>query len=159
MKENGPAILVAVDGSLPSENAVRYGARLAKTLGARVSLFHVMESDKIGYWLFIDRHFHKELEKAAQQVIEAAEKILQAAGVAYTVETKEGTQAVYLEIVHKIETTPGVVALVMGDRGVCLREHHILGSTTERVIREVAKRALPVAVTIVPEKLALDAAL
>lgn len=156
MKENVPAILVAVDGSLPSENAVRYGARLAKSFGAHLFLFHVMEAEKIGYWLFIDRHFHKELERAAQQVIEAARAILDAAGVAYSVEIREGTKAVYLEIVNKIETTAGVVALVLGDRGVCLREHHILGSTTERVIREVAKRALPVAITIVPEKLALD---
>jgi nucleotide-binding universal stress UspA family protein len=147
--QSGKVIFIAVDGSLPSENAVRYGGSLAKVIGAEVLLFHVMESEKIGYWLFIDRHFHKELEKAAAKVIDAAKQILDKIGVEYRVETREGKQATYLEIVQRVEALGEVVGVIMGDRGVGLREHQVLGSTTDRVLHEISKRDLPVPVTVV----------
>jgi nucleotide-binding universal stress UspA family protein len=41
-------ILVAVDGSAPSENAVGYAARLAEVVKAEVLLMHVIEDIKMG---------------------------------------------------------------------------------------------------------------
>ncbi len=143
-------IVVAIDGSLPSENAVRYGGLLARMIGGRVLLFHVIESEKIGYWMFIDKHFRKELEKATDKVIDAAKEILNGIGVDYSVETKEQKQTTYLEIVQRLEASPDIVGVVMGDRGVGLREHRALGSTTDRVIHEVSKRNLAIPVTVVP---------
>jgi nucleotide-binding universal stress UspA family protein len=40
--------------------------------------------------------------------------------------------------------------LVLGSHGHSFVSRHLLGSTTERVIREVAHRALPVPVLVVP---------
>lgn len=148
--ESKKTILAAVDGSQASENAIRYAGALAKLLNARVLLFHVVESEKVGYWLFIDKHFVKELEKATAQILERAKALLDAIGVEYTVETREQKQATYLEIASALEANPSIIAAALGDRGLGLREHRALGSTTDRVMHEVSKRGLPIPVIVVP---------
>ena len=47
-------------------------------------------------------------------------------------------------------TARPVKFLVLGAHGHGFIGRHILGSTTERVIREVARRGLPVPVLVVP---------
>lgn len=143
-------ILAAVDGSKASENAIRYAGSLAKILNARVLLFHVVESEKVGYWLLIDKHFVKELEKATAQILDRAKSLLDAIGVEYTVESREQKHATYLEIVSALEADPSIFAATLGDRGLGLREHKALGSTTDRVMHEVSKRGLPIPVIVVP---------
>ncbi|MEW6443512.1 MAG: universal stress protein [bacterium] len=148
--EEKKTLLAAVDGSQASENAIRFAGMLAKRLGAKVLLFHVIEAEKVGYWMFIDKHFVKELEKATAKIIDRAKGLLDNIGVEYTVETRDLKQSTYLEIVAAVEQNPAALALVMGDRGLGLREHRALGSTTDRVIHEVSKRALPTPVIVVP---------
>jgi nucleotide-binding universal stress UspA family protein len=53
-------------------------------------------------------------------------------------------------IVTYLEESEPVKFLVLGTHGHGFIGRHILGSTTERVIREVARRSLPVPVLVVP---------
>ena len=53
-------------------------------------------------------------------------------------------------IVEFLEKARGVKFLVLGAHGHGFVGRHLLGSVTERVIREVARRALPVPVLVVP---------
>jgi nucleotide-binding universal stress UspA family protein len=142
-------VMVAVDGSPPSQNALKYAIFTASKFGAKLVVFCVVEQEKVGYWQFIDEHFKKELLNKARQVITQAETLAAERGLSFQSELVEGAQP-YQEIVDYVEKNPGITTLVMGDHGMGLTDRHLLGSTTERVIRLIAKKALPVAVTVVP---------
>ena len=142
-------ILVAVDGSPASENALKYGIFSASRFDAELVGIYVVEEEKIGYWRFVDEHFKKELLKKAREVLDAAEKTAQERGMIMKKEIVHGNQP-YDEILKYIEQNTDITMVVMGDHGLGLTDRHMLGSTTERVIREIAKRRIPVAVTVVP---------
>jgi len=146
-------VAVAVDGSAPSQEAIRYGAELASRLGVSLVLLHVLEMHGTGYWRFIDEHFRKELEKRADELMLEGRRL--AAPYNLSVESRiiPGTEvSAYEAIAEYLQNNPGVSHLVMGDHGASLSERHVLGSTTERVIREVPHRGLPVAVVVVPAR-------
>ncbi len=142
-------VMVAVDGSPPSQNALKYAIYTASKFEAQLVVFYVIESEKVGYWRFIDEHFKKELLDKARQVISEADKLATENGVAFESQLVEGTQP-YEEIVKYVSNNPMILTLVMGDHGLGLTDRHLLGSTTERVIRLISKKGLPVAVTVVP---------
>lgn len=142
-------VMVAVDGSPPSENALKYAIFTASKFEAGLVVFSVVEQEKVGYWQFIDEHFKKELINKAKQVINEAGDLAAAQGLSIESELVEGAQP-YQEIVNYIEKHPEITTLVMGDHGMGLTDRHLLGSTTERVIRLIAKMGLPVAVTVAP---------
>ncbi len=142
-------VMVAVDGSPPSQNALKYAIFTASKFGAQLVVFSVVEQEKVGYWQFVDEHFKKELLDKAKEVIRQAEAQATEQGLSITSELVEGAQP-YQEIVDFVEKHSGITTLVMGDHGVGLTDRHLLGSTTERVIRLIAKKGLPVAVTVVP---------
>lgn len=149
MQKNPGRILAALDGSPPSENALKYAIFLASTLSAALVGVYVVEEEKIGYWRFIDEHFKKELRKKGQEVLERAREIAGEKGLDMETRILKGG-APYEELVRFIERNQDVSAVVLGDHGLRLTDRHILGSTTERVIREISKRGIPVAVTVVP---------
>jgi nucleotide-binding universal stress UspA family protein len=142
-------ILVAVDGSPASENALKYGIFAASRFDAKLVGIYVVEEEKIGYWRFVDEHFKKELLKKARDVLDRAETTALERGMTLKKEVVKGNQP-YEEILKYIEQNTDITVVVMGDHGVGLTDRHMLGSTTERVIREIAKRRIPVAVTVVP---------
>jgi nucleotide-binding universal stress UspA family protein len=145
-------IAVAVDGSAPSRAALDYAAELAHRLGGLpLVVLHVLETQKIGYWLFIDEHFRKELERRADELVLAARKAAAKRGLPLETHILPGTgQSAYEALAGFLEDNPEVSHLVLGDHGVGLTDRHILGSTTERLIREVSARGLPVALVVVP---------
>lgn len=142
-------VMVAVDGSPPSQNALKYAIFTASKFGAQLVVFSVIEQEKLGYWQFIDEHFKKELLDKAKQVITQAETLAAEHGLSIESELVEGSQP-YQEIVDFVEKHPGITTLAMGDHGMGLTDRHLLGSTTERVIRLIAKKGLPVVVAVVP---------
>ncbi len=142
-------VMVAVDGSPPSENALKYAIFTAASFKATLVVFYVVEQEKVGYWQFIDEHFKKELREKARKVVEAAEKVAVERGVQIIKEVVENNQP-YQAIVDYVVKDSNITTLVMGDHGTGLTDRHLLGSTTERVIRLIAKKGLPVAVTVVP---------
>jgi nucleotide-binding universal stress UspA family protein len=145
-------IAVALDGSAPSRAALGYAAELAARLGSVLVLLHVIEVHKVGYWRFIDDHFRKELEKRAEELMLEGRKVAAAAGLAVETHLLEDEASAYQAIVNCLQSHPAVSHLIMGDHGEGLSERHVLGSTAERVIREVSGRGLPVAVVVVPAR-------
>jgi nucleotide-binding universal stress UspA family protein len=146
-------VAVALDGSAPSNQALKYAAELASRLKLGLVLLHVLEVHKVGYWRFIDEHFRKELERRAEEVILEGRK--EAASLKVEVESNilPGTEmSAYEALVDHVANNAKVSHLIMGDHGVGLSGGHCLGSTTERVIREVASRRLLVAVVVVPAR-------
>lgn len=146
-------VAVALDGSAPSEEALKYGAELASRLGLGLVLLHVLEMHKVGYWRFIDEHFRKELERRADELILEGRK--EAARYKLVVDSHvlPGAEvSPYEALISYLKDDPGISHLVMGDHGMGLSERHVLGSTTERVIRGVSARGLPVAVIVVPAR-------
>jgi nucleotide-binding universal stress UspA family protein len=142
-------IMAAVDGSPPSYNALKYAIYTASKFHAQLVVFYVVESEKVGYWQFIDEHFKKELLDKAHEVISEANRLATANGVAFESQLVEGAQP-FQSIVSYVEKNPELTTLVMGDHGLGFSDRHLLGSTTERVIRLISKKGLPVAVIVVP---------
>jgi|Deesub1362A_J573_1020465.scaffolds.fasta_scaffold10356_1 nucleotide-binding universal stress UspA family protein len=142
-------VLVAVDGSEPSQSALKYALYLASRFGAELVAVYVVEEEKVGYWRFIDEHFKKELLAKARQVLDEAQEAGRDYQVTVHSEILQGTQP-YVEIVRYVEQNPEITTVVMGEHGMGFTDRHLLGSTTERVIRLIAKERIPVAVTVVP---------
>ena len=142
-------VMAAVDGSPPSQNALKYAIFTAAKFDAQLIVFYVIESEKVGYWQFIDEHFKKELLEKAREVIAGAKSLAEESGVAFEHQLVEGTQP-FQSIVDYVEKNPAIITLVMGDHGLGFSDRHLLGSTTERVIRLISKKGMPVAVTVVP---------
>jgi len=142
-------VLVAVDGSPPSECALKYALFVATSFNAQLVAIYVVEEEKVGYWRFIDEHLKKELIQKAREVLEEAEELAREQQVAVHTEILQGSKP-YEEIVRYLEKDPEITTVVMGAYGVGLTDRHLLGSTAERVIRLIAKEAIPVAVTVVP---------
>ena len=146
---NPKKILVAVDGSPASENALKYSTFLASELGFELVAVYVVEEEKIGYWIFIDEHFKKEMKNKAQAVLDAAAATARERNLTLTTQIIQGGRP-YEEIVKYLEKDTAITTVVMGERGQAHMDVRELGSTTERVIRQVAKLGIPVVVTVVP---------
>lgn len=142
-------VMVAVDGSPASYNALKYAVYLASKFGAQLVAVYVVEEEKVGYWRFIDEHFKKELMDKSRQVMAEASKLAEERGLKLQTVLLEGNQP-YAQLVGFAEEHPDITTVVMGDHGMGLTDRHLLGSTTERMIRLVAKKGLPLAVTVVP---------
>jgi nucleotide-binding universal stress UspA family protein len=144
-------ILAALDGSPASQNALKYAVFLASKFECLLTGIYVVQEEKIGYWRFIDEHFRKELLRKGKEVLDAAEKIVNDRGMTLKTEILHGAYP-YEEIVKYIEKDTDITTIVMGDHGMGLAadRRHLLGSTVERVMREIAKREIPIALTVVP---------
>jgi nucleotide-binding universal stress UspA family protein len=62
----------------------------------------------------------------------------------------EGEKEIFEQIVDYLVSTPEAAFLVMGSYGHGVRERLILGSTTQRLILEIARRQMKTPVLVVP---------
>jgi nucleotide-binding universal stress UspA family protein len=104
----------------------------------------------MGYFAFIDRHLQEEKEAAAKKVFDEVQKRAAKAGVVVHTHLLEGEEDPAYAIVDYLDKVRGVKFLVVGSYGRGFKNRAILGSTTEKVIREIARRAIPVPVLVVP---------
>jgi nucleotide-binding universal stress UspA family protein len=147
---NGKPIAVAIDGSAPGWEAMETALYLAGLLKRPVDVLNVIQLRKAGYFAFIDRHLQEEAEAYAKTLLTEAEARGQKAGVEVRTHLLESEKDISEAIVTYLEESEPVKFLVLGTHGHGFIGRHILGSTTERVIREVARRSLPVPVLVVP---------
>jgi len=148
--EPGKPIVVAVDGSAPSWEAFETAVALAKLMDRPIDVLHVIQMVKAGYFAFIDRHLQEEHEVMARKILTEAVNRGKNAGVKvepYMLTSEKDPSSAILEYLEKAGE---VKFLVMGTVGHGFVARHLLGSVTERVIREVANRGLKVPVLIVP---------
>jgi len=144
------SIAVAVDGSAPAWEAMRRALNMARLLELPLDVLHVIQLKKAGYFAFIDRHLQEEHEAYARKVLDEAVERCAKAGVEAHPHLLEGGKDPSEAIVGFLEEARGVKFLVLGSHGHGFMGRHLIGATTERVIREVAHRALPVPVLVVP---------
>jgi nucleotide-binding universal stress UspA family protein len=104
----------------------------------------------MGYFAFIDRHLQEEKEAAAKAVFDEAVRRAQKADIILHTHLLEGEKDPAYAIVDFLDKARGVKFLVVGSYGKGFKNRAILGSTTEKVIREIARRAIPVPVLVVP---------
>jgi nucleotide-binding universal stress UspA family protein len=149
-QEKARSIAVAVDGSTPGWEAMRRAINMARLLHLPLDVLHVIQLRKAGYFAFIDRHLKEDCQAYAKTVLEEAVRRCQKAGVEARTHLLEGEKDPSESIMAFLEEARGVKFLVLGSHGHGYLERHIIGSTTERVIREVAHRGIPVPVLVVP---------
>jgi nucleotide-binding universal stress UspA family protein len=147
---NGKPIVVAVDGSNPGWEAMETALYLARLLERPLDVLTVIQRRKAGYFAFIDRHLEEEQHTYGQKVLDEAVARAQKAGVEVRTHRLEGETDIHEAIIVYLEAAGPVKFMVMGSHGHGFVSRHILGSVTERVIREIAYRGLPVPVLVVP---------
>jgi nucleotide-binding universal stress UspA family protein len=151
--EDAKSIVVAIDGSQPSWDAMETALYLARLLNRPVDVLTVIQLRKAGYFAFIDRHLKEEAEDYANRIMGEAKERGEKAGVEVRPHVLESERDISEAILGYLEGTGSVKFLVLGSHGHGFVGRHLLGSTTERVIREVARRGLPVPVLVVPATL------
>lgn len=128
-------ILVPVDGSDPSERAIRFAADLARRFECTLQVVHITDTET----------------EATEQIIERAEEILAEEGIEgdpqISIDVDLGfrsAEQVGNDIVEMVESE-GYDHVVMGHHGTGMVDRAILGSAAETVVD-----ANVVPVTIVP---------
>ncbi len=150
--EDTKSIVVAIDGSEPSWDAMETALYLARLINRPVEVLTVIQLRKAGYFAFIDRHLKEEAEDYAVKILGEAKERAQKAGISIRTHVLESERDISEAILGYLERAGPVKFLVLASHGHGFMGRHLLGSTTERVIREVTYRGLPVPVLIVPPK-------
>jgi nucleotide-binding universal stress UspA family protein len=149
-QEKAKSIAVAIDGSAPAWEAMKRALNMARLLELPLDVLHVIQLRKAGYFAFIDRHLKEDQEAYAQNVMNEAVQRAQKKGVEVRTHILKGEQDPSVAIVDYLDQARGVKFLVLGTHGHGFMGRHLLGSTTERVLRDVTHRGLPVPVLVVP---------
>ena len=141
-------ILVPVDFSGPSEQALTYALRFAERFGSEITLLHVIEKVGMGSGLF---EFPAQLEYSNKQLTET-KKRLRALSAAPRAPGSPTIRSVVrkglppheiVEAAKEFETD----LIVIATHGYTGWKHFCIGSVTERVVR-----AAPCPVFVVREK-------
>lgn len=148
--DKAQSISVAVDGSVSGWEAMKRAINMARLLALPLDVLHVVQLRKAGYFAFIDRHLKEDQQAYAKKVLAEAVQRAGKKGVEARTHLLEGEKDPAGAIIDFLEEARGVKFLVLGTHGHGFVGRHLLGSTTERVVREVARRALPVPVLVVP---------
>lgn len=136
------SILLPVDGSPCSDVALEHGLRLAKTLGAKITLLHTVENP-LGVYavpetLAYNQELYETLKKSGQDILAKAKAKADALGVQS--ETK------FLENTTPLEAILGGLQscdlVVMGTHGRRGFDRWMFGSVAEGVLRHADKPCL-----------------
>ena len=130
-------VLLPTDGSKLSENAIRMGVQLAKTMNAKVTGFHVMPEFHVFTYkteMLEDtrREFAKDSTAHAAQYLSVIETASQAAGVPF-----EGISANHdhpYEAIVGVARERGCDLIVMASHGRKGVQAVLLGSETQKVL-------------------------
>jgi len=126
-------ILVPVDFTEYSNQAISYAEMLAKTLQGKILLFHVIEqfTYSVSDTIQVMDHY-TTLKEIAQQMLDTKKKQVAKKGLVVETRVLKGNPA--LEIV-KYSENKRTDLIVMGSHGRTGIQHLVLGSVAERVVR------------------------
>jgi nucleotide-binding universal stress UspA family protein len=144
MMMNNKTILVPVDFSKGSEQAVAKAAELARALGSPVHLLHVYQVPVLALPdapVMASPTFIADLTSRAQAELNRHRERLTAEGITAQAEITEGVPA--STIVEKAKAL-GAAMIVMGTHGRSGFQRFLLGSTAERVVRTATTPVLTV---------------
>ncbi|WP_306061160.1 universal stress protein [Natronococcus wangiae] len=126
-------ILVPTDGSESSTAAVNQSVSIAEPHGATLHFLHVID---VGTEMAASGNIAPELtqtlEQEADEILDAATTKAEEADVTYEQTVLEGTPH---EAIAEYSTDHTIDLIVMGASGRSGIKEHLLGSTTDRVIR------------------------
>ena len=139
------SILVPVDFSDPSNQALRYAARFAQHFGAEITLLHIVQTPvapfpKVAPYLDHSEADFENAERALQTL--AAQQTLQSSAIQTVVRTGLAAHEI-VEAARELNSD----LIVIATHGYTGWKHLCIGSTTERVVRTA-----PCPVFVVREK-------
>ena len=141
-------ILVAIDGSEFSKNAVRFASCLAIKTKAGVIALRVIDLPRYSHWMGVSAKVKEEMIETSKKIIKEAVAIAQEEfGLVIQGITREGSPVE--EIIKLANEDPEIVMVVLGASGKGHAARKLAGSTTEGLIHEVS-RSLHCAVIVVP---------
>ena len=125
-------ILVAIDGSKPSLRALEHAAKLAKAIGAALTLlvvrqFVVGRRDVFEVWS----------NEEVQNILERAKEVVATAGSPALTIVEEESRDVAFTIVD-VAVKKGVDMIVMGASGMGTLKAFVIGSVSAEVLRKAA---------------------
>lgn len=126
-------ILVPIDFSECSDEAMRYAGELARVFKARILLVHVLQPHAYAMtetFNLVDHY--AALKMVAEPLLEGSQKKLSKRGVAVETDLRTGTA--HSEILEKARSAKADL-IVMGSHGRTGLEHFLLGSVAEKVVR------------------------
>ena len=127
--------LVPVDFSNYSASALDYAIDLAKKLGARITLVHVIHAMPLGVpeaGVALPVSYWQEIETEVSQMLEEQRKRIQHAGLRGETVVAHGVP--FQEII-KVAKAKNADLIIMGTHGRTGISHILLGSVTEKVLR------------------------
>ena len=124
-------ILLAIDGSEYSNNALSYAANMAQTYRATLWLVHVLPhtSDLLGYDDF--EKLYAKRKCAGQLILDAATEMIGESAFEIQAELLEGLEA---ESILNFAKSSQADIIVMGTRGMGTLKGMLLGSVSRKVI-------------------------
>jgi nucleotide-binding universal stress UspA family protein len=140
-------LLAATDFSAPARHAAARASHVARGIGARLTLLHVMSQtalDDLQQWFGVPA-----LDGLADRLLDGAgENLLRLASTLESryggpVEATVSTGPVVPEIARQAEVLAADL-IVVGGRGEAFMRHALLGSTAERLLRKTLRAVLVV---------------
>lgn len=140
-------ILVAVDGSRPSEHALKFAAVLCQCMADELVALRVINTARLSHWIAVHQRMNQELEEEAQRILKHAEEVAKQHHVKIRTMVRKGFPDE--EIIKTVSEDKEIFLVVLGSSGRDLTARRMLGGVTEAVVREVS-RSLPCPVVVVP---------
>ena len=130
-------VLLPTDGSKLSDDAARMGVQLAKTVNAKVTVFHVMPEFHVFTYkteMLEDtkKEFAKDSKAHASQYLSVIETAAKAAGV--TCDVASAAHDHPYEAIIKVAKQRGCDLIVMASHGRKGMQAVLLGSETQKVL-------------------------
>lgn len=137
------SVLVAVDGSPSSLKGVAHAAELAKALGLKVELVHVLPPVLLSPAVYAEVISKLEAgnKDAARKIFEEALRVVRAVGVEADTVMLDGAPAEALADLAQADRVWGVV---IGARGHSAVSRVLLGSIADRLVHICSKPVLVV---------------
>jgi universal stress protein A len=157
MKPDIRRILVPIDFSPTSDQALHYAAALAEEFGASLKIVHVIE-DRLMTGPWPAEVYLGELPKLREDLVKDAERRMVTCLESLTAKNIAATGEVLIggpsHVILEQASTSAVDLIVMGTHGRTGITHLLIGSVAERIIRHA-----PCPVFVVRQKKAAETAL
>jgi len=143
-------ILIATDGSDQAKDATSLAIQIAGRMRLGLVALRVVDVDRYASEFEAVRDVvMKELEDQANRILSEAKAQVETAGLPVETEIRHGDSS--REIIRFAQEDPEIVMIVLGASGRRRLGRQLIGSTAERVVRQVG-RDLPCAVVVAPSQ-------
>ena len=141
-------ILIATDGSEAAMDAARYAFQIAGAMGLGLVGLRVVDIDRYASeWETVRETVAEELEEHARRILGELADEAGKNGLEIDLQVRHGDSS--REIIRFAQEDKDIALIVLGATGRRRLGRQLIGSTAERVVRQVG-RDLPCAVLVTP---------